>query len=122
MNDVLKNINLTYDMLVGMEFSYKLKNSSFGFYKLLFNLSVLSRNLGIDFLPTSSRPRWPVVRSWLWGRMVPGSKPIPLQIRRVWDLLHAKMYVAKRPPVGVAWKFGEGVPDQESSSSSDRGS
>ncbi|GBN62128.1 hypothetical protein AVEN_188457-1 [Araneus ventricosus] len=35
--------------------------------------------------------------------------PIPLKIRRVWGLLHAKSYVvAKRPPVGVAWKFGEG--------------
>ncbi|GBN57044.1 hypothetical protein AVEN_44338-1 [Araneus ventricosus] len=35
--------------------------------------------------------------------------PIPLKIRRVWGLLHAKSYVvAKRPPVGVARKFGEG--------------
>ncbi|GBN89144.1 hypothetical protein AVEN_182994-1 [Araneus ventricosus] len=49
--------------------------------------------------------------------------PIPLKIRRAWGLLHAKSYVvAKRPPVGVAWKFGEGVPAQVSSSSSDRGS
>ncbi|GBM92968.1 hypothetical protein AVEN_203924-1 [Araneus ventricosus] len=39
------------------------------------------------------------------------------------DLLHAKSYVvAKRPTVGVAWKFGEGVPAQASSSSSDCGS
>ncbi|GBM06296.1 hypothetical protein AVEN_208981-1 [Araneus ventricosus] len=30
--------------------------------------------------------------------------------------------VVKRPPVGVAWKFEEGVPAQVSSSSSDRGS
>ncbi|GBM55721.1 hypothetical protein AVEN_196616-1 [Araneus ventricosus] len=49
--------------------------------------------------------------------------PILLKIRRVWGLLHVKSYVeAKRPPVGVAWKFGEGVPVQVSSSSSDRGS
>ncbi|GBM34125.1 hypothetical protein AVEN_155131-1, partial [Araneus ventricosus] len=46
-----------------------------------------------------------------------------LKIRRVWGLLHAKSYVvAKRPPVGVARKFGEGVPAQVSSSSSDLGS
>ncbi|GBO25831.1 hypothetical protein AVEN_266169-1 [Araneus ventricosus] len=49
--------------------------------------------------------------------------PIPLKIHRVWGLLHAKSYaVAKRPPVGVARKPAEGVPDQVSSSSSDRGS
>ncbi|GBO13408.1 hypothetical protein AVEN_63571-1 [Araneus ventricosus] len=49
--------------------------------------------------------------------------PIPLKILRVWGLLHAISYVvAKRPPVGVAWKFGEGVPTQVPSSSSDRGS
>ncbi|GBM26536.1 hypothetical protein AVEN_245261-1 [Araneus ventricosus] len=49
--------------------------------------------------------------------------PIPLKIRRVWGLLHTKSYVlAKHPPVGVARKFGEGVPAQVSSSSSDRGS
>ncbi|GBN45664.1 hypothetical protein AVEN_147908-1, partial [Araneus ventricosus] len=48
---------------------------------------------------------------------------IPLKIRRVWGLLHAKSYVvAKRPSVGVARKFGEGVPAQVSSSSSDRSS
>ncbi|GBM73501.1 hypothetical protein AVEN_74764-1 [Araneus ventricosus] len=47
--------------------------------------------------------------------------PFLLKIRRVWGLLQAKSYVgAKRPPVGVAWKFGEGVPAQVSSSSSDR--
>ncbi|GBN42049.1 hypothetical protein AVEN_112849-2-1, partial [Araneus ventricosus] len=35
--------------------------------------------------------------------------PIPLKISHVWDLLHVKSYVvAKRPPVGVVWKFGEG--------------
>ncbi|GBO06136.1 hypothetical protein AVEN_163342-1 [Araneus ventricosus] len=34
---------------------------------------------------------------------------IPLKIRRVWGLLHAKSYVvAKRPLVSVARKFGEG--------------
>ncbi|GBM28606.1 hypothetical protein AVEN_72178-1 [Araneus ventricosus] len=37
--------------------------------------------------------------------------------------LHAKSYaVAKRPSVGVVWKFGDGVPAQTSPSSSDRGS
>ncbi|GBN08657.1 hypothetical protein AVEN_257547-1 [Araneus ventricosus] len=45
--------------------------------------------------------------------------PIPMKIH----LLHVKSYVvAKCPPVGVAWKFGEGVPAQKSSSSSDCGS
>ncbi|GBM97121.1 hypothetical protein AVEN_30394-1 [Araneus ventricosus] len=49
--------------------------------------------------------------------------PIPLKFRHVWGLLHAKSYVVvKRPPVGVAWKFGEWVPAQVSSSSSDRDS
>ncbi|GBM40914.1 hypothetical protein AVEN_234048-1 [Araneus ventricosus] len=57
-------------------------------------------------------PRWPT-----------GKVPIPLKIRREWGPLHAKSYVvAKRPPVGVTRKFGEGVPAQASSSSSDRGS
>ncbi|GBM17255.1 hypothetical protein AVEN_223794-1 [Araneus ventricosus] len=64
-----------------------------------------------------------VVGSRPWGRELQVRNPIPLKIRRVWDLLHAKSYVvAKRPPVGVAWKFSEGVPAQVSSSSSDRGS
>ncbi|GBO12521.1 hypothetical protein AVEN_106248-1, partial [Araneus ventricosus] len=50
------------------------------------------------------RPRWPNGKvSALAGN------PIPLKIRRVWGLLHAKSYaVAKRPPVGVAWKCGDG--------------
>ncbi|GBM57799.1 hypothetical protein AVEN_262570-1 [Araneus ventricosus] len=59
-----------------------------------------------------------VVRSRPWVR-----NPIPLIIRRAWGLFHAKSYVvAKRPPVGVARKFGEEVPAQTSSSPSDRGS
>ncbi|GBO11827.1 hypothetical protein AVEN_224339-1 [Araneus ventricosus] len=62
------------------------------------------------------RLRWPSGKVRLWG-------PIPLKICRVWGLLHAKSYVlAKRPPVVVVLKFGEGVPAQVSSSSSDRGS
>ncbi|GBN90772.1 hypothetical protein AVEN_94199-1 [Araneus ventricosus] len=62
------------------------------------------------------RPRWP-------SGKVQVRNPIPLKIRRVWGLLRAKSYlVAKRPPVGAAWKFGEGVPAQVSSSSSDCGS
>ncbi|GBN09896.1 hypothetical protein AVEN_257464-1 [Araneus ventricosus] len=48
--------------------------------------------------------------------------PIPPKIRRVWGPLHAKPHaVAKRPPVGEAWKFGDGVPAQMASSSSDCG-
>ncbi|GBN93218.1 hypothetical protein AVEN_103967-1 [Araneus ventricosus] len=35
---------------------------------------------------------------------------------------HEFVCVSGRPPVGVVWKFGEGVPAQVSSSSSDRGS
>ncbi|GBM83336.1 hypothetical protein AVEN_101099-1 [Araneus ventricosus] len=55
------------------------------------------------------------------GSMV--RNPIPLKIRRVWGLLHAKSYaVAKRPPVGVVRKFGDGVRAHVLSSSSDRGS
>ncbi|GBO10014.1 hypothetical protein AVEN_139518-1 [Araneus ventricosus] len=41
---------------------------------------------------------------------------------RVCGLLHVKSHVeTKRPPVGVTWEFGEGMPGQMSSSSSDRG-
>ncbi|GBO44666.1 hypothetical protein AVEN_167398-1 [Araneus ventricosus] len=48
---------------------------------------------------------------------------VPLKIRRVWGLLHAKSYVvAKRPPVGVRGSLERGVPAQVSSSSSDCGS
>ncbi|GBM70642.1 hypothetical protein AVEN_117351-1 [Araneus ventricosus] len=47
--------------------------------------------------------------------------PIPLKIRRVRGLFQAKSYVmAKHPPAGVVLKFGEEVPAQVSSSSSDR--
>ncbi|GBM64053.1 hypothetical protein AVEN_251672-1 [Araneus ventricosus] len=62
-----------------------------------------------------------VVGTRPWGRRV--QNPIPLQIRRVWSQLHAKTCVVdKRPPVGVAWKFGEGVRAHVSSSSSDSSS
>ncbi|GBM77934.1 hypothetical protein AVEN_35304-1 [Araneus ventricosus] len=55
--------------------------------------------------------------------MVPGSKPDSTEDPPVWALLHVKSYlVAKRPPVGVAWKFGEGMSAHVSSSSSDHGS
>ncbi|GBM35948.1 hypothetical protein AVEN_31401-1 [Araneus ventricosus] len=48
--------------------------------------------------------------------------PIPLKIRRVVGLLHAKLYAGvKRSPVGVLQKFEEGVPSQVTSSSSDIG-
>ncbi|GBN30483.1 hypothetical protein AVEN_139612-1 [Araneus ventricosus] len=64
-----------------------------------------------------------VGRSRLWGRRVPGSNPILPKIRPVWGLLHAESYVmVKHPPVGGAWKFGEGMPAQVSSSSCDHGS
>ncbi|GBN73832.1 hypothetical protein AVEN_56995-1 [Araneus ventricosus] len=47
------------------------------------------------------RPRWPS------GKVL--GNPIPPNIRRVRGLLHAKSYVvAKRPPVGVTWMFGDG--------------
>ncbi|GBN92918.1 hypothetical protein AVEN_143447-1 [Araneus ventricosus] len=50
-----------------------------------------------------------VVRSGLGAGGLQVRNPIPLKIRRVCGLLHAKSYVVvKRPPVGVAWKFGEG--------------
>ncbi|GBM62291.1 hypothetical protein AVEN_113329-1 [Araneus ventricosus] len=64
--------------------------------------------------------RYLVVKSRLWGRRFQIRNPIPLKIRRVWGLLHAKSYVVvKRPPVGVVRKFGERVAAQVSSSSSD---
>ncbi|GBN83198.1 hypothetical protein AVEN_203035-1 [Araneus ventricosus] len=54
-----------------------------------------------------------VIRTRFWSRRV--RDPIPLKIRRVWGLLHAKSCV------GVVRKFGEGVLAQVSSSSSDHG-
>ncbi|GBL87168.1 hypothetical protein AVEN_270461-1 [Araneus ventricosus] len=71
------------------------------------------------------RPRWPSDRVSAWDRRAFkfGGIGIPPKIRRVRGLPHAKPYVvAKCPPAGVAWKFGEGVPDQVASSSSDHGS
>ncbi|GBM61338.1 hypothetical protein AVEN_150486-1 [Araneus ventricosus] len=64
--------------------------------------------VGLGGLVVRSRPR----------------NPIPLKIRRVWGLLHAKSYVvAKRPPP-LVWRasLGRGMPSQVSSSSSDRDS
>ncbi|GBL89180.1 hypothetical protein AVEN_255292-1 [Araneus ventricosus] len=66
-------------------------------------------------------------KKWSWG---PSGKvsafgpegSIPLKIRRALGQLHVKSYLgAKRPPVGVVRMFGEGVPEQVSSSSSNRG-
>ncbi|GBN94213.1 hypothetical protein AVEN_116142-1 [Araneus ventricosus] len=59
-----------------------------------------------------------VVRSRLWDRRVPGSKLDSTEDHRhVWGLLHIKScVVAKRPPVGLVWKLGEGVSAQVSSS------
>ncbi|GBN69088.1 hypothetical protein AVEN_14428-1 [Araneus ventricosus] len=69
------------------------------------------------------------VASWWHSGKVSGPRgsqvgnPIPLKIRYVWGLLHAKSYVvAKHPTVGVVRKFGEGVPAKVSSLSSDCGS
>ncbi|GBM20786.1 hypothetical protein AVEN_108239-1 [Araneus ventricosus] len=74
-----------------------------------------------EFSLPNLRSRWPSGNVWTGGSQV--RNPIPLKIRRVWGLLHAKSYVvAKRPPVGVARKFGEGMPAQASSSPSERGS
>ncbi|GBN96572.1 hypothetical protein AVEN_180189-1 [Araneus ventricosus] len=62
------------------------------------------------FISLNIGPRWPsgkVPTSGPEGRRF--RNPIPPKIRRVWGLLHAKPYaVAKRPPVGVARKLGEG--------------
>ncbi|GBL85830.1 hypothetical protein AVEN_63163-1 [Araneus ventricosus] len=70
------------------------------------------------FCFSKKRPQWPSGRISALGPE--GSR---LETRRVWGLLQDKSYVvAKRPPAGVAWKFGERVPAQASSSSSDRGS
>ncbi|GBN42894.1 hypothetical protein AVEN_136075-1 [Araneus ventricosus] len=65
-----------------------------------------------------------VVKSRLSGRKVPESKPDSTHIRHRRYLLHAKSYivVAKRPPVGVVRKLGEGVPAQVSPSSFDSSS
>ncbi|GBM65210.1 hypothetical protein AVEN_82384-1 [Araneus ventricosus] len=65
-----------------------------------------------------------MARSRLRRRIVPGSKPDSTEdLLCMWTcyaLNHT--YWFKRPPVGVVQKFGEGVPDQVSSSSSDHGS
>ncbi|GBN23833.1 hypothetical protein AVEN_267270-1 [Araneus ventricosus] len=62
-----------------------------------------------------------VVRSRPWGHTVPGSKADstedPSCMRSCCTLNHTKL--AKRPPAGVVWKFGQGVPAQVSSSSFD---
>ncbi|GBN40174.1 hypothetical protein AVEN_159704-1 [Araneus ventricosus] len=79
----------------------------------------------VSTFSTLTVPRWPSgsVSACLGAGGFQVRNPIPLKIRRVWGLLYAKSYVvAKRPPVGVAWKLGEGVSAQVSSSSSDRGS
>ncbi|GBM30642.1 hypothetical protein AVEN_18329-1 [Araneus ventricosus] len=55
----------------------------------------------------SLRPLWPSSKVPISGPELPGSSP--LKIRRVWVLLQFKTHVgAKRPPAGVARKFGEG--------------
>ncbi|GBO43179.1 hypothetical protein AVEN_171536-1 [Araneus ventricosus] len=50
-----------------------------------------------------------VVKSLLWDRRFRVQNLIPVKIRCVCDLLHAKAYVVTNlPSFGVAWKFGEG--------------
>ncbi|GBN66369.1 hypothetical protein AVEN_139314-1 [Araneus ventricosus] len=60
-------------------------------------------------------------RSGLVVKSRPGLKPDSTE-EPLCKLVHVKSIGAKCPPVGVAWKFGEGVPAQVSSSSSDCGS
>ncbi|GBM17095.1 hypothetical protein AVEN_84788-1 [Araneus ventricosus] len=64
------------------------------------------------------------LKSRLQGWKVSGSKPnSPEDTPCMWaGLLHVKSNIgAKRPPADVLWKFGEGMPDQVSFSSSDSG-
>ncbi|GBL85798.1 hypothetical protein AVEN_63140-1 [Araneus ventricosus] len=69
-------------------------------------------------------PRWPSGKVLALGLEGSGLETrFYMKISRVRGMLHVKSYVvAKRPPVGVAWKFGDGVPAQASSLSSDSGS
>ncbi|GFV95106.1 hypothetical protein TNCV_3709011 [Trichonephila clavipes] len=46
----------------------------------------------------------------------------PLKAYHVEGLIHVKSLVSQSPPVGVVWKFEEGVPDQVSTSLFDRDS
>ncbi|GBO25007.1 hypothetical protein AVEN_124976-1 [Araneus ventricosus] len=73
-------------------------------------------------IPQNGRPLWAsgkVMALGAEGFEVRNSPlKIPLKISLAWGMLHAKSYVvAKRSPVGVAWKFGK----EASYSSSDRG-
>ncbi|GBM41672.1 hypothetical protein AVEN_46944-1 [Araneus ventricosus] len=53
--------------------------------------------------------RWPSDKIGFGAGRFQVRNPIPLTIHHVWGLLHSKSYiVAKRPPVGVAWKFEGG--------------
>ncbi|GBM08029.1 hypothetical protein AVEN_71467-1 [Araneus ventricosus] len=59
--------------------------------------------------PINCRPRWLVARSQPRDRRIAGSKPIPLKDPPCMGpvtLNHISS--GKRPPAGVAWKFGEG--------------
>ncbi|GBO24333.1 hypothetical protein AVEN_75119-1 [Araneus ventricosus] len=64
------------------------------------------RSLEIDInFQSEKEPRWPSRKVGVGGLQVPN--PIPLKIYHARG--HVKSYVlAKRPPVGVAWKFGDG--------------
>ncbi|GBO30512.1 hypothetical protein AVEN_226915-1 [Araneus ventricosus] len=87
-----------------------------------FYLIVCSYVQAIDWDKCESRG-CPFVRSLLCGQRVQGSKHDSTEVPPSMGHVDVKSYiVAKRPPVGVSWKFGEGVPAQASSLSSDRGS
>ncbi|GBN14357.1 hypothetical protein AVEN_36723-1 [Araneus ventricosus] len=64
-----------------------------------------------------------MVRSPLWGRRVPGSKPDSTEDPPcMGPVARQVIRSCQTPTVGVAWKLGERVPAQVSSSSSDCGS
>ncbi|GBN94298.1 hypothetical protein AVEN_252974-1 [Araneus ventricosus] len=93
------------------------------------SLNYVCRSVNAIDLKSDELQAWNVgrgglaVRSRRRYRRAAVSKPIPPKIRRVWGLLHAKLYiVAKRPAVGVARKLGEEVPAQMPPPSSNCGS
>ncbi|GBM01308.1 hypothetical protein AVEN_170356-1 [Araneus ventricosus] len=103
-----------------MFLAYQLKQTSC----ISFFISTFSPKPSTSPSPACFRPRWPSGKVSASGpESFHVGNPIPLNIRRVLGLFRAKSYVGvKRPPSGVALKFGEGVPAQVSSLPSDRGS
>ncbi|GBM87871.1 hypothetical protein AVEN_182890-1 [Araneus ventricosus] len=78
--------------------------------------------LAVTLLPRPLGRVGIVVRSRLRALGLQVRDPISLKIRRVLGLLHVKSYVGRPNVLLLVWKFGEGVPAQVSSSSSDRSS